>query len=895
MKVKFIDQEGSFFAEGADDTSCLYFPLTNEGGIMDSITPDLAGDSKIDQNHFLLEPVSAENLHSNTTGRNIWCRIKRENNETVIWSAAGRSAHQQALKYTEKKDQVELFAGKLWQKVRRSSREYGITAEILSFCPATEEKAEIMKVTFSNSSEEPFDLEIVAAIPIYGRSADNLRDHRHVTSLLHRITTEEDGVTVKPVLSFDERGHQKNEMSYGVYGREDNGEHPAGFYPVLEEFLGEGGSLLWPEAVAAGRAELYVAGSRIDGYEALGGIRFKKIKLEPGEEKSYFLVLSYNREGMRYLAKEECQKAYEEMMDWWSSASKVFCHSGDQNFDNWMGWVGIQPVLRRIYGCSFLPHHDYGRGGRGWRDLWQDSLSLLLSNPGKVRPMLVSYFDGVRMDGSNATIIGSVPGEFKADRNAIVRVWMDHGLWPLITVNQYMEMTGDYQILLEEGTYFKDKVCCRGEDSDDQWDGKENVQQTASGETAKGTVLERILLQHLTMFYDVGAHNHMRLRGADWNDALDMAKENGESVAFTAAYSGNFKSLEKIFRYLRIEKGMAEVEMNEEISLLLNRPVSLYDSKEEKQALLRQYCQLCRHTVSGRKVKFSLEELEEDMRRKALWIQNHIRRTEWVGDGKGHHWFNGYYDNSGKQVEGLFENGVRMMLTGQVFAIMSGTATNEQIAEICAAADKYLYAEELGGYRLNTDFGELKTNLGRMFGFAYGHKENGAVFSHMAVMYAYGLYSRGFVKEGYKVLQALYQQVMRTEISRIYPGIPEYFSDKGRGMYHYLTGAASWLVLTVLTEMYGVQGKEGDLSLQPRLLGEQFDGEGKAEIRFTFAGQSLNVVYENKNHREIGDYNIEEMYLDGRAIPAKEEGRIARKMLESLAPDEEHTIYVVLA
>ena len=36
--------------------------------------------------------------------------------------------------------------------------------------------------------------------------------------------------------------------------------------------------------------------------------------------------------------------------------------------------------------------------------------------------------------------------------------------------------------------------------------------------------------------------------------------------------------------------------------------------------------------------------------------------------------------------------------------------------------------------------------MGRMFGFAYGEKENGAVFSHMAVMYANALYQRGFAK-----------------------------------------------------------------------------------------------------------------------------------------------------
>ena len=40
----------------------------------------------------------------------------------------------------------------------------------------------------------------------------------------------------------------------------------------------------------------------------------------------------------------------------------------------------------------------------------------------------------------------------------------------------------------------------------------------------------------------------------------------------------------------------------------------------------------------------------------------------------------------------------------------------------------------VGGYRLNTDFGEVMLTLGRAFGFAFGHKENGTMFSHMAVL-----------------------------------------------------------------------------------------------------------------------------------------------------------------
>lgn len=100
------------------------------------------------------------------------------------------------------------------------------------------------------------------------------------------------------------------------------------------------------------------------------------------------------------------KKAWQEMDDYWQNKVNVRYRTGDERFDNLLRWISFQPILRRIYGCSFLPHHDYGRGGRGWRDLWQDCLSLLIMDPCGVRQMILDNYGGVRLDGTNATIIG---------------------------------------------------------------------------------------------------------------------------------------------------------------------------------------------------------------------------------------------------------------------------------------------------------------------------------------------------------------------------------------------------------------------------------------------------------------------------------------------------------
>lgn len=909
---KYLDKKGTFKLENPELTSYLYFPICNESGVMSSLTPTFGGDSKMGQNTFLLSPVSSEDLHNNKSSRNFWCHIKGKG----IWSATGRSSKQQAELFTEYKDETRLEAGIMWQQVTRTSKLFGITSEITSFVPHTKHQAELMIVKLKNSSKENLDITPTAAIPLYGRSADNFRDHRHVTSLLHRIETVETGVILNPTLTFDERGHQKNQVVYGVLGKTSDGELPVGFYPCTEEFIGEGGSFENPKAISDGNIVTVKEGFKIEGYEALGGIQFQKITLEPMEEKTYILVMGYGdskeelmKEADSFLSQKACETAFISMEKYWDEKLNIEFDSGKKEFNNWMYWVSFQPILRRIYGCSFLPHHDYGKGGRGWRDLWQDCLALLMMNPGGVKEMLIDNFSGVRMDGTNATIIGKNQGEFIADRNNITRVWMDHGVWPFLTTKLYIMQSGDIEILLEENKYFKDPQCMRGEEKDDLWKQEEgNHVRTNEGNEYKGTILEHMLIQHLASFYDVGEHNHIRLRGADWNDALDMAKERGESVGFTALYGENLNQMGELILSL-YQKGFDEIALAKELKILLEDDWKVYDDIQKKQEILHQYCVQCKSRISGEKLFISSLELANNLKNKGNWIKKHIRETEWITNEEGHSWYNGYYDNSGNAVEGDSPTGVRMMLTGQVFTIMSNTAVTEQVKEIISSADAYLYDPYIGGYKLNTNFKELKTDLGRMFGFAYGQKENGAVFSHMAVMYANALYQKGFVKEGYKVIDTLYQHCSDFEKSRIYPGIPEYIGENGRGLYHYLTGAASWLLLTVLTEMYGVKGHYGNLKLSPKLILEQFDDNQKAYVKLVFADRRLLVSYHNPLKKEYGEYRIKSVFINdilycnysNTVISENQsyfdnclDGIILRKDIEALDSLMEHKIIVEL-
>ena len=868
----FIDDQGSFSLENPQNNSYLYFPLVNQAGMISSITPTLNGDSNLDQDSFLLLPVSVEDLHNSRSGRNFWVLINGE-----PWSVTGNSAAQIS-QNASLNETTRLQAGFLWHAVERRHVKSGLSVCVVNFVPIGD-TVELMQVTLTNRGESSLELVPTAATPIFGRSADNLRDHRHVTALLHHTACHPCGVLVTPRMTFDERGHKPNQTTYAVLGVDGDGHPPLGLTPLVEDFIGEGGNLAWPQAIVNDSPPLYQSQSVFDGYESIGGLHFSRVTLEPGESQSYILVLAIMKNGgdvdgliARYGSAEKFSEHLSANKTYWQNKlSSLRFSFRNVRLDGWLQWVTLQPILRRIMGNSFLPYHDYGRGGRGWRDLWQDLLTLLLTDDDGIEGLLLSNFAGVRIDGSNATIVGALPGEFKADRNSIPRVWMDHGAWPLLTTKLYLDLTGNLDFLLAKQTYFQDHFSHRCQRSNPDWqDEQDTLLRSVTGDVVEGTILEHLLVQHLTAFYHVGEHNLIKMEGGDWNDAFDMASARGESVAFSAMYAGNLRSLSECCQAM-VNAGMSEMPIAVELLLLLDRisdPVD-YGSVEAKQFRLSEYFDRVSGDLSGDKANVSLGALAADLDEKAGWLMGLIQEQEWLSTEAGEGWFNGYYDDDGLRVEGVFPAGVRMTLTGQVFPLMAGIASDEQAHAIVSSVDRYLYEPELNGYRLNTHFGTTPPKLGRAFGFAFGHKENGAVFSHMAVMYAYGLYRQGLAGAAWRVLNGLYHQSQDFAKSRIYPGIPEYFNPRGRGMYPYLTGSAAWYLYTLLTESFGIKGALGDLCLAPKLVADQFSQGDLLSVQTVFAGKKLNVTYHNPNrltytkHSDSGHYCIGSVSVNG--------------------------------
>ena len=115
--MQFTGKNGEFQIRHMVEKTQLNFPVANEEGIKSSVTQTFGGDCKLDQNHFLLEPVSIENLHNNRSTRNVWCTINRK--EHVLG----------------KEEEVTFDAGFMWQETKRELKEQKIEAAVRIFAP----------------------------------------------------------------------------------------------------------------------------------------------------------------------------------------------------------------------------------------------------------------------------------------------------------------------------------------------------------------------------------------------------------------------------------------------------------------------------------------------------------------------------------------------------------------------------------------------------------------------------------------------------------------------------------------------------------------------------------------------------------------------------------------
>jgi cellobiose phosphorylase len=186
-------------------------------------------------------------------------------------------------------------------------------------------------------------------------------------------------------------------------------------------------------------------------------------------------------------------------------------------------WIPYQAKVAFDVGrvASFY-YWGIGRGF-GFRDTAQDTIAIVIADPGKARARIGLLARQMRRDGQvYHHFYGDGQGEFTAH--------CDDPLWFILAVTEYLKETGDLGLLDAKEPFL---------------DGDE------------GTILEHLLAVVRFAGADPGPHGLPRFGRGDWNDTLDYigGREGGESVWGAMFYAA---MLDRLLELLEVLKKAAD-------------------------------------------------------------------------------------------------------------------------------------------------------------------------------------------------------------------------------------------------------------------------------------------------------------------------------------------------
>jgi cyclic beta-1,2-glucan synthetase len=303
------------------------------------------------------------------------------------------------------------------------------------------------------------------------------------------------------------------------------GTHSA-FTCDRREFVGQHGSLKWPQALSRDRELSGRFGAAMDPCGALQS----RITLAPGEKAEFRALLGQarDREGVaRLLAAYrtgDLGAALESVRAFWAGIQgSLTVRTPDRAMDIMLNrWLPYQTLSCRVWARSAL----YQCGGAfGFRDQLQDVLALLGSRPGVARAQIMAA-------AARQFVEGDVQHWWHPPAGAGVRTRVsDDRAWLPYAAAHYVEATGDAAAFDEPVAFLEGPALDAGQ-------ADRYFLPKVSGDTAS-------LYEHCARALDcslkTGVHGLPLIGGGDWNDGLNRvgAAGLGESVwlAWFLAYN----------------------------------------------------------------------------------------------------------------------------------------------------------------------------------------------------------------------------------------------------------------------------------------------------------------------------------------------------------------------
>lgn len=554
------------------------------------------------------------------------------------------------------------------------------------------------------------------------------------------------------------------------------------------------------------------------------------LKFMPEEEKKIVILLGASKNeiealdiAFKYVSNDENgefkHKRLEEVKKYWRDLTqKITTKTSDKSFDIMQnGPLVYQTIASRLYAkCGFYQVS----GAYGFRDQLQDAICMKWVDTNILKNQII-------LCANHQFVEGDVLHWWHNDTSLGIRTrYSDDMLFLVLAVCEYVEFTGDYDILNIKAKYIIDEELKENE--------KDRVKIYLPSDF-EGTILEHIIkaINRASVF---GKDGIPLMKSGDWNDGMNKIGEKGKGESIWLGF----------FLYENIDRFLKIIEENK----------NFFKGKIDDK-IIEKY-----------------KEINEKLKTK-------LNTIGW--DGK---WFIRAIDDEGKIIGSMKSKECKIDSISQSFSVISNAGENDKKYIAMKSAEEMLIDEKHHIVKLLTPSFEDE-NVGYIASYAKGMRENGGQYTHASAWLAIAecILKKG--DEAYNIYKKInpIEHTKSDEAIQIYKVEPYvvaadiYGEDNlaGRGGWTWYTGSSAWTYELQVEYILGLKVHHKELSIKPCLPSKW----NKLTVYYKY--QEANYTFKffrntnesKSDYAQIVDANSNEAST---TIPLKEKGNYIFKV-----------------
>jgi N,N'-diacetylchitobiose phosphorylase len=714
----------------------------------------------------------------------------------------------------------------------------GIEASQRVFVPLGED-AEVWDVTVTNTTDNPRTLSLFGYVEFSFHSVQ-IDNENFQMSLYASGADYADGVV--------EYDFYYEPWTYHYFTATAD---PVGFDTLRDDFLGAYRTETDPVAVERGEC----SGSQATTGNHCGALHHR-VTLAPGETVRLAYVLGYGRRevGARlratYADPAAVDAAIADLTAYWQRKRSVLAVQTPSAAMNTLlnTWTLLQAETCVVWSrfASFV--EVGGRVGLGYRDTAQDIMSVVHTNPGKVRQRIEELLHGQMSWGYGLHLFDPllfaenrrddipvgvklptvVPGKASDLVHGLADACSDDHLWLVPSVLEYLKETGDLDFL-QQVIPFADSDLSPAERAEVIGEAAERF------DPAPATVYEHLRRAIEFTAEQVGDNGIAKGLRADWNDCLNLGGGQTALVSFLHVWAAN--ALADAAGHLG------------------------WDGEKERLDAI------------------------------SATVTEAVNRELWDGD-----WYLRGYTRDGVKIGSAENREGRIFLEHMPWAVISGAAPVERATSAMDAVRTHL-ASEYGTHLCWPSYTQVDDTIGYVTRVYPGVKENGAIFSHPNAwpIIAESVLGRGEAAMAYYDALAPYHANDAVEVRGAEPYVYAQFlygRDHewfGKAQNPWLTGTAGWMYTAATRHILGVRPDFDALVVDPCI---PADWDGFTVTR-QWRDQTYDIEVRNPAHVHCGVASVE---LDGQPLATVRDQATGRAVarLPLGATGDTHQVVVVL-